>query len=190
MRINKMDCVPRAAIPTAFPVPGVPLACGLHGAAAPPLAEREMTHHPLSMERYLHEHIPISAAMGIAVRAMDEDGVRLAAPLQPNINHRSTVFGGSACAVAILAGWTLVHSRLRESGLTSRIVIQRSAMEYLAPIHGEFEAFCPSPAARSWERLLDGVARRGRGRITLEVELLAGERIVGTFSGAYVVVAG
>lgn len=140
------------------------------------------------VESYLHTHIPITREMGVRVWSIDEEGVRLRAPLEPNINHRSTVFGGSASALSILAAWTLVHVRLRESGLTSRIVIQRNAMEYLRPIAGEFEAYCPAPAARSWERLVEGVERRGRGRITLEVELLAEGEIVGTFSGAYVVV--
>ena len=140
------------------------------------------------VEQYLHRHIPITREMGIGVAAIDEEGVRLTAPLEPNINHRSTVFGGSASAVASLAAWTLVHVRLRERGLTSRIVIQRNAVEYLLPITGTFEAFCPAPAARSWERLVEGVERRGRGRITLEVELIFEGEIVGTFSGAYVVV--
>jgi thioesterase domain-containing protein len=139
------------------------------------------------IEEYLHRHIPISAVMEVGVKSIDEEGVRLTAPLAPNINHRSTVFGGSASAVAILAAWTFVHARLRDRGLTSRIVIQRNAMEYLQPIHGEFEAFCPAPPSRSWQRLVDGVERRGRGRITLEVELFAGGEIVGAFSGSYVV---
>jgi thioesterase domain-containing protein len=145
--------------------------------------------HEAETEAYLHRHIPISREMQVKVRSIDDEGVRLSAPLAPNINHRSTVFGGSASAVAILAAWTFVHARLRESGLTSRIVIQRNAMEYLRPIAGEFEAFCPAPPSRSWQRLVDGVQRRGRGRITLEVELFVDGEVAGAFSGSYVVVA-
>jgi thioesterase domain-containing protein len=147
-----------------------------------------MTGSCKEVEQYLHLHIPLSREMAVEVRDIGEAGVRLAAPLAPNINHRSTVFGGSACALAILAAWTLVHVRLTGHGLTSRIVIQRNAMEYLQPINGEFEAFCPTPAARSWDRLLAGVKRRGRGRITLEVELSASDETVATFSGSYVVI--
>jgi thioesterase domain-containing protein len=139
------------------------------------------------VEDYLHQHIPLTAAMEVRVAAIDGEGVRLSAPLAPNINHRSTIFGGSASALAILAGWTQVHIRLREFGLTSRIVIQRNSMEYLLPIHGEFEAFCPSPPEAVWKRLVDGIRRRGRGRITLDVELFTEGDLAGTFSGAYVV---
>jgi thioesterase domain-containing protein len=139
-----------------------------------------------AIERYLHDHIPISRAMSIRVLALDAAGVRLGAPLAPNINHRSTVFGGSASAVAILAAWTLVHFRLREAGLDGRVVIQRNAVEYLSPIDDDFEAFCPAPPTRDWQRFTDSVARRGRGRLHLTAELRIGAERVGHFEGMYV----
>ena len=40
-----------------------------------------------AVERYLHEHIPLSAHMPIGVDRVDDDGVHLLAPLAPNINH-------------------------------------------------------------------------------------------------------
>jgi len=46
------------------------------------------------LERYLHERIPLSLAMGVEVRAAGAAGVELHAPLEPNINHRDTVFDG------------------------------------------------------------------------------------------------
>ena len=52
------------------------------------------------LEDYLHAHIPLSAAMQVAVVAVEASGVTLAAPLAPNINHRDPLFGGSASAVA------------------------------------------------------------------------------------------
>ncbi|MGE5240286.1 MAG: YiiD C-terminal domain-containing protein, partial [Bacteroidota bacterium] len=64
------------------------------------------------LERYLHEQIPLSKAMGVEVMEASGEKVELAAPFAPNINHLETVFGGSASAVAILAAWTLLHVRL------------------------------------------------------------------------------
>jgi thioesterase domain-containing protein len=55
------------------------------------------------LERYLHQHIPLSEAMQVSVVEVHPEHVVLSAPLAPNINHRETVFGGSASAVAILA---------------------------------------------------------------------------------------
>jgi thioesterase domain-containing protein len=65
------------------------------------------------LAQYLHEHIPLSRAMGVEVVEATWDGVSLRAPLAPNINHRETVFGGSASAVAILAAWALLYVRLQ-----------------------------------------------------------------------------
>jgi thioesterase domain-containing protein len=78
------------------------------------------------LETYLHEHIPLSKAMQVSVIEADPGFVKLAAPLAPNINHRETVFGGSASAVAILAAWTILFIRLQNEGLYSRVVIQRN----------------------------------------------------------------
>src|SRR5581483_6434170 len=65
------------------------------------------------IEQYLHRHIPLSAAMGVRVRAASPERVELAAPLAPNINHHETLFGGSGAAIATLSAWTLVNIRLR-----------------------------------------------------------------------------
>jgi thioesterase domain-containing protein len=65
------------------------------------------------LQAYLHERIPLSRAMEVAVREAGSDGVVLYAPLAPNINHRDTVFGGSASAVAILAAWSALYVRMR-----------------------------------------------------------------------------
>ena len=142
-----------------------------------------------ALERYLHTHIPITRAMRVSVVAVDDAGVRLSAPIAPNINHRNTVFGGSAATLAILSAWTLVHTRLGRSFPSRRIVIQRSTVDYLAPLDGAFQAFCPSPDPLRWDRFLSGLERRGKSRITLRAELLGGEEVAGRFEGVYVVMA-
>ena len=144
---------------------------------------------PRAVERYLHTHIPITRAMKVSVVDVGPGGIRLTAPLAPNINHRNTVFGGSLATIAILSGWTLIHTRLRAAGIRSRIVIQRSSVEYLRPLHGDFEAFCPEPDADRWRRFLAGLSRRGRARIVLQSEIYGGGEVAGTFEGAYVAMA-
>ena len=92
------------------------------------------------VEAYLYEHIPLSAAMGIRVRSLGPEGVRLWLPLGPNINHRQTAFGGSIGSAGILAAWTLVHVRLAAAGLSPRIVIQRAVTDFQRPVAADFEA--------------------------------------------------
>jgi thioesterase domain-containing protein len=140
------------------------------------------------VEHYLHRHIPISAMMGVRVMACDSTGVVLRAPLAPNINHRATVFGGSASAVAILAAWAQLHFTLRQAGIAERIVIQRNQIEYLAPIPTDFEAVCPALPAEALARLLKTFHRLGRARTEMTVELRCAGQVVARFRGDYVAV--
>ncbi len=140
------------------------------------------------MQAYLHAQIPISAAMGVEVDVATDTLVRLRAPLEPNINHRSTVFGGSASAIAILAGWTLLHLRLSHGGHGSRIVIQSSYVHYDAPIDGAFEAVAREPDPAEWDRFIRTLDRRGKARVEITVDLEQDGRIAGGLTGAYVVV--
>lgn len=103
--------------------------------------------------------------MGVQVAEASTDRVVLKAPLAPNINHRETVFGGSASAVATLAAWSMLHLRLSAEGLGSRLVIQRNTMDYLVPIDGAFTAVANAPAAETWQRFTRMLQRKGLGRI-------------------------
>ena len=143
-----------------------------------------------SVEAYLHEHIPISRAMGIGVIEATTERVVLGAPLEPNVNHRSTVFGGSCASVAILAAWTLVHLRVQATGIEGRVVIQRGTTDYRLPVQGAFSATCDSPGEPAWDRFVRALRRRGQARVELEVDVTSDGLVVATFSGAYVAIAG
>ena len=142
------------------------------------------------VEAYLREHIPLSASMDIRVVDAGPHGVSIEAPLEPNVNHRATAFGGSVAALAILAGWTLVQLRLRAEGLVTRTVIQKSAVTYDAPIHGAFRAVSEPVEDEAWERFTRAITRHGRGRIRVTVNVVADGRAAASFCGAYVAIAG
>jgi thioesterase domain-containing protein len=143
---------------------------------------------PAEIEAYLHRQIPISAAMGIRVRECDSGGATLSAPLLPNVNHRATVFGGSAASLAILAAWTWLHVMLRVAGHPARLVIQRNTMDYLAPITDAFEARCTAPLYPTKEKFMRSLQRYRKARITLGSVLTCAGVQVGGFSGDYVAV--
>ena len=138
------------------------------------------------LEQYLHEHIPLSQSMGVSVVSVDIDTVILEAPLGPNINHRETVFGGSASALAILAAWSLLHIRLRAEGIDARLVIQRNTMEYEQPICGEFTARSSLDQIEGWSRFIRILERKGRARVTVLSVLEHSGRVVGRLSGEFV----
>lgn len=138
------------------------------------------------LERYLHEHIPLSRAMAVSVRSIKPDRLILGAPLGPNINHRDTAFGGSMSTLAILAAWALLHTRLTNAGTTARLVIQRNSMEYERPILGEFSATASLEAPEPWQRFRRMLASKGRARITVGAILEYQGQTAGRFSGEFV----
>ena len=145
-----------------------------------------MTLSTKELERYLREHIPLSAAMGMTVERADSQGVRLCAPLAPNVNHHGTLFGGSISALSLLSAWTMVQLGLREAEIPSQVVIQRNSVEYLLPVQGDLVAHCPRPAPAEWERFLATLRRRGRARIVVGAELHSAGQLAATFQGSFV----
>lgn len=135
---------------------------------------------------YLHKHIPISNAMGISVTTASPELVELRAELAPNLNHRNTAFGGSVAALAVLAGWSLLRIGLDDVAPTPQIVIQRSSVEYTAPVHADFDARCRRPSDALWNRFMQAFERRGRGRLRLLVDVSCNGEQVGHLAGEFV----
>jgi thioesterase domain-containing protein len=141
------------------------------------------------LEQFLHEHIPLSKAIGVQVQKSSAEHVVLSAPLPPNINHHSTVFGGSASAVAILAAWALLHIRLRQAGLQSHLVIQQNTMKYEQPIANKFIASSCVGDPSAWEKFKEMLKRKKRARISIMVTIQCRGEKVGEMSGVFVALA-
>jgi thioesterase domain-containing protein len=124
--------------------------------------------------------------MQVSVLEATPDATVLAAPLAPNINHRDTVFGGSAAALATLAAWALLHARLGAAGLPSRLVIQRNTMDYDAPIPTDFQARATLKEPAHWDRFITMLQRKGRARIAVVAILHCRGDAVGRFDGDFV----
>ena len=141
---------------------------------------------PAELERYLREHIPLSKAMQVSVASLSDESVVLTAPLAPNINHLQTLFGGSASALAILAAWALLQTRLKAAGIAVRLVIQRNRMSYDQPIDGAFSARSFLSEPRDWDGFVRMLARKGRARIEVSAVLEYAGQVAGRFSGEFV----
>jgi thioesterase domain-containing protein len=148
------------------------------------------TVSPQSLEQFLHREIPLSRAMQVMAVEVSEESVQLSAPLAPNLNHHATVFGGSSCAVAMLAAWSLLHVRLRGAFPSVSIVIQRQRMRYNRPILGTFAARALLAEPAAWPRFVRLLTRRGRARITVASTLDYAGNAAGYFSGDFVAFTG
>ncbi len=138
------------------------------------------------LEAYLHRHIPMSAAMRVRVIENGPQRVVLEAPLEPNLHHRATAFGGSVVTLAILAAWVQVHFRLQVEGRTVHTVIQKSTMDYDLPVRASFRATCARIDDPIWERFCRTLDRRGKGRVSVEALVEGDAGRVGHFRGQYV----
>jgi thioesterase domain-containing protein len=143
---------------------------------------------PAELTAYLRTNIPLTGAMEVSAIRVEPETVVLEAPLAPNINHRKTVFGGSASSLAILAAWSLVHLRLAETRLDHRLVIQRNTMSYDAPIEGTFTATARFAEGTDWAKFLDTLGRRGKARIGAIAELSYEGRLAGRLEADFVAI--
>ena len=135
---------------------------------------------------FVHDRIPSTARLGARVELYDGASLRLAAPLGPNVNHRGTAFGGSLSALAILSGWLLLHLKLRDAGVAARLVIQRSALDYVAPVDGDFTATAALPGAGAWDRFLRTLTRHRSARVAVPSTLSGPTGVGGRHEGTFV----
>ena len=145
---------------------------------------------PSDLEQYLYQKIPLSRVIQVSAIEVNELTVRLRAPLTPNMNHRATVFGGSAVAVAILSAWSLLHVRLHAVTAGASIVIQRHSMTYDRPMHGDFAARAALAAPEDWPAFMRNLQRWGKARISVNSVLEYDNEQAGLFSGEFVAFVG
>jgi thioesterase domain-containing protein len=145
-----------------------------------------MPTSPKELTDYLHREIPLTRAMELRATSWDGQTVTLAAPLGPNENHTETAFGGSIASIAFLAGYSLLYLIFQERSLSTRILIQKSSIEFLRPIDEQIigTACCPPP--KELDAMLETLQRKRRARMTIISQVLSGKTLAATQSGLYV----
>ncbi len=121
--------------------------------------------------------------MGVRVAHYDGRRLVLSAPLDANVNHLGTAFGGSLNALAVLSGYGLLWLELRDD--ECHIVIRESSITYERPVRGEIRASCALPAAEELAEFKQTFHQKGKARIvlaaTIEDQGVTAVRFRGTF---------
>jgi thioesterase domain-containing protein len=141
------------------------------------------------LESILHHDIPLTRDMGLKVLDWQARQLRLSLPLAANVNHKSTMFGGSLYCGAVLGGWGWLHLALREEGIEDgHIVIQEGQISYPLPVTRDATVVCGAPEEKIWKRFLATYRRYGRARLALQTRVLntASEDVAVRFEGQYV----
>jgi thioesterase domain-containing protein len=118
-------------------------------------------------EQQLLADIPLARAMQLRVAGWDDERLRLAAPLAPNINDKGCAFGGSMASLMTLVGWGLIVLRLRALGRSCDIYVQDSMVRYMAPVWSDFVAEAQLAEGESWAAFLATLEQRGRARLSV-----------------------
>jgi len=140
------------------------------------------------LQNTFYKEIPLSKSMKIEVKSFNEKVLELYAPLEVNINHMDTAFGGSLYNLAVLTGWGLVYTVLAENNLTGHIIIQDATIKYLKPIATDMYANCTIENEGAKDKFLKIYKKRGLSRIHLKVNVYDENKNLGvTFEGSYVV---
>ncbi|HSI13434.1 MAG TPA: YiiD C-terminal domain-containing protein [Chthoniobacter sp.] len=140
------------------------------------------------LEKYLHEKIPLTVAMGVRVAECDDAHLVLTAPLEPNRNHLGTAFGGSLHSLATLSGYSLLWWLLRSP--EAHIVIRESTIRYEKAVSGELRAICHAPAAGELDNFRRDFSRKGKARLSLSATIEHEGQVAVQFTGVFVAIAG
>lgn len=124
--------------------------------------------------------------MQVQVDLIEAEQLVLSAPMAPNVNQHGTVFGGSAATLGVLAAWSLLHMRLTQQAVHCKLVVQRTAMEYEAPMSDAFTAIATLAPTADWDKFLEAYHAHGKARIQALAVLQSAGRRAGLFSGEFV----
>jgi thioesterase domain-containing protein len=138
----------------------------------------------LQAEKFLHEQIPLTCAMGVRVVAHDADGFTVEAPVALNSNHLRTAFGGSINAVATLAAYGFLWMELNDAA--THVVVAESSIKFLRPVRETIRATCSRPDANTLAAFRAEFAATGKARIELRVNVVEAGLTAAEFEGAFV----
>jgi thioesterase domain-containing protein len=138
----------------------------------------------LQAEKFLHEQIPITRAMGLRVVANDEAGFAVEAPVALNSNHLKTAFGGSINAVATLAAYGFLWMELNEAA--AHVVVAESSIKFLRPVRETIRAVCARPDPNTLAAFRARFAEKGKAQIALRVDVTEGGETAADFEGRFV----
>lgn len=138
-------------------------------------------------ENYLHEHIPVTKAMGVSVEEYSLGRIKIKAPFKENINHRLSVFGGSISSILILAGWAYVRKLMERVDPDCIVVIHKNTINYHLPIISGFTAEVKKVNKKHIDSFIEMYEKYGKARISIESEIDGNNHVLADFKGTFVV---
>ena len=121
-----------------------------------------------TLQQKIRESIPLSEAMQFTIDSLDNEAIRVSAPLEPNVNIHGTGFAGSIYSVAVLTGWALCTHILEDAGLDAELVVAKAEIRYRAPVSGELNCATTVDIGVR-DAFLRTTREQGKGFLQLEI---------------------
>lgn len=139
-----------------------------------------------NLEEYIHRNIPISKDLGVRQVEVSNSRVILQGCYSSNINHKSTVFGGSLQTLCVLSCWSIIHLNLQNVAGDYEIVICDSQTRYSMAIKEDFQSVSELDTASSeWLHFLQKLKRKGRAKIAVSATIFHNDQLAVKFEGTF-----
>ena len=141
------------------------------------------------INQHLHSQIPMTLQMGILVQRFSNEGVIATAPLQANINHQQSAFGGSIAALGIVTGFVAIWGNLQTRTISAELVIQHSETEFSKPGLGDMEARSRALSQSALESFMATLNSNGTARILVTTDIFSDSKLIASNTGTFVAIS-
>ena len=140
------------------------------------------------LQTYLNNNIPLTKWMRIQVEEASLSRVVLTAPLQENVNHKKTAFGGSLHTIATLSCWSLAFLNSVSLRGKADLVISESHILYLRPVTSDIICISTLEDSKPWRRFEQGFLKFGKSRIRLPAKIFQDGHLAVDYNGDFAAV--
>lgn len=139
------------------------------------------------LEKLLTSEIPITKQMGIRDLQITDGKLSLTLPIQPNVNHKQTMFGGSLYSSGAVACYGLFLSGLREHAITTNnIVISEGQMKYMAPVDQDARIEAQWNSDKERTQFFAALGAKKKARVLMRAQVFIANKLCAEFSGQFV----
>lgn len=145
---------------------------------------------PDELQRKLENEIPITKTLGFKITSLSQEMALCVLPLEPNINHKKTLFGGSQYAGCALACYSLFLFNVRAlNEVTNNIVVSHAEISYKKPASDDVHIEASWPSEQERVRFLESLKRKGKSRVRLLARVKDNsDLLLSEFQGDFVVI--
>ena len=135
----------------------------------------------------LHRDIPLAAFMQLEAIAWDGQSLTLKAPLQPNINDKSTAFAGALASLSTVTGWAALMLWARAELGACLVAVYESEIKYRHPVSSDFSATATLPDVDTLQQIAEQIRSKGKARAQLQAAIVQDGRPAVTLTARYAV---